>query len=111
MSKSSWHMSEQLNQVQMKSLNYSFVSSMITWFLNHCFWDGLLYSIIGALKKLIYRGYKRVILLGIGKGIGKRISLKKTMLCDPTISAHSGGKDGLSPHLKPTDRGLLEIII
>lgn len=40
-----------------------------------------------------------------------RISLKKTMLCDPTHSAQSGGKDGLSPYLKPTERGLIIIII
>lgn len=60
MSKSSWPMSEQLNQVQTRPLNCRFVSSMITCFLNHCFWDSLLYN-IGALKKLTYRGYKRVI--------------------------------------------------
>lgn len=109
MSKSSWPMSEQLNQVQTRPLNYKFVSLMITCFLNHCFWDSLLYN-VGALKNWHTEDTKGL-LLRKGKGLGKSISLKKTMLCEPTHSAQSGGKDGLSAHLKQPERDLIEIII
>lgn len=59
---------------------------------------------------MIYRGYKKGYIVRDRKGFGKRMSMKKTVLCDSTHSVQSGSKDGLSSHLKPIERGLIETV-